>query len=230
MTSRRLPKASACIAPVAGVVSAGLVSIALLLPVSAPTITAQPARAVTGASAELQDQLNGLASTVVGPDRAVVTASVGLDQRGTRQRALSYGKRATTLQSSVAATSAAGYRQRTASTVGGHNEKLVTTTGAPGATTRVDLAVMVDARVPPKTVKALKRVLGTAAGLRRSRGDRISITRTRFPTATPSAASPLANAHVRSLLGSARWVLLGAGVLGFAWRSTLELVRHPLNV
>ena len=172
--------------------AAALVAFVLVTPApTAPAVT-PTVPAGNDAGAALQDQLNGLLATVLGPDKAVVSANVMLNQTQSSQQALSYGKRGTTLQSSVANASATGYKRHNASATWGHTTKLVTTAFAPGAVKRITLAVVVDAGVPAKTVKALKRELATAAGLRRSRGDRISVTTTRFPTVAAAPATPLA--------------------------------------
>jgi len=224
----KLISATAWAALVAGVVCAALAALALTLPVPPAARSAPPIPAADAASAPLQGQLNGLAADVLGPDRVVVTANVATNQNRSSSSALRYGKRGTTLQSSIDKTSAVGDKRRVSSAQWSHDEKLVNTIYAPGAVQRVELGVVVDASVPAKTVKALKRELSTAAGLQRKRGDRISVTQTGFPTTQASALAPLANAQVRSLLGLARWVFLGCGVIVFAWLSTLQLSRREI--
>src|SRR5690349_6461142 len=119
--------ASAWTALAAGVVSAALISLALALPAPAvqrtPVFPAVPPS--SGASAELQRQLNMLLADVVGPDRAVAVADVVLDQRRSSETSLTYGKRGTALASSVGNTRATGYRHRTTSAAWGHNQKVV---------------------------------------------------------------------------------------------------------
>jgi flagellar biosynthesis/type III secretory pathway M-ring protein FliF/YscJ len=221
----KLLSAPAATALTVGVVGAGLVSIALALPLPTVPSTAPTAPPATGMSGTLQTQLNGLAASVLGPNRAIVSANVAVDPSHTRRRTLTYGKRATTLSSSVASTSGTGLRQRRASSAFGHDEQVTTTTIAPGRVKRIELAVIVDAAVPSRTVTALQRELATAAGLQRSRGDRLSLTRTRFAAGRPSPSSPLASARVRPLLGYGRWGLLGAGVLACACLSALARRR-----
>src|SRR4051812_34417315 len=107
MNSRQL-KAAGCVALTAGVVGAGLLSIALALPVPAATLPARHVPAATGPGGTLQAQLNTLAASVLGPNRAVVSATLTLDRRERHSSALSYGTRAATLQSSLATASATG--------------------------------------------------------------------------------------------------------------------------
>src|SRR4051794_4303376 len=228
MTLRQL-SAAGCVALTAGVVGAGLVSIALALPAPAATVPARHVPAGTGPGGALQAQLNTLAASVLGPNRAVVSVTLTLDRRERHLSALSYGKRATTLQSSLATASATGSTRKSAFRAYGHNEQLVTTTVTPGAVKRIQLAVIVDASVPARTVTALRRELAVAAGLQRGRGDRLSITRVRFAPTRTSVGPPMGSPQVRSFLSCARWVLLVAGALAFAWLSTLALQGRPLK-
>jgi flagellar biosynthesis/type III secretory pathway M-ring protein FliF/YscJ len=182
----------------------------------------------TGASAELQRQLNTLVTDVLGADRAVVVANVALDQRRSSATSLTYTSRGITLASRVDRTRASGYRRRRTSAARGHDTKRVSTTFAPGTVRRIDLGVIVDSTVPRATVAALRRELAAAAGLKLARGDRITVTRAPFAVRRASTASPLASTAVRSALRTLRWLLLGAGAVAFAWLSTLRLYRQPL--
>src|SRR4051812_25241887 len=179
MKSRRF-SATGCVALAIGALGAGLASIVLAMPLPAAAIRAPRVPAATGPGGTLQDQLNTLAASVLGPNRAVVSANLTLDRRERHRSTLSYGKSATKLRSSIDTASAAGFKRRSASTAFGHNEQLVTTTIVPGAVKRIQLAVIVDAGVPAKTVTALRRELAAAAALQRARGDRLRITRIRF--------------------------------------------------
>ncbi|WP_028065936.1 flagellar M-ring protein FliF C-terminal domain-containing protein [Solirubrobacter soli] len=212
-----------------GVVGAGLLSAVLALRTTRPTPTlTAPARAVDPTSSHLERNLNDLLTSVLGPGQAVVSADVTLNSDRTSATQLRYGHRGIALNTAgsriSAANGAARMRRRSGSMTWAHNERLTTTAYAPGAVRRISLGVIVNARVPTATVRTLKRELGTAAGLRRSRGDTISVTRASFAQA--STAGPLARTTVRSAIGLARWALLGLGLGAFVLLAMLDLRRR----
>jgi hypothetical protein len=161
-----------------GVVVAGAVvaAIALARGGSGPVAVAQPP-AVNQAGADLQQQLVDLLTTTLGPGRAVVSADVVLNGNRSQSARLAYSRRGTALTASTV--KATGYRAR--STTWGRSQRLTTTTYAPGAVRSIHVAVLVSNTVPAATVRQLRRVLTTAAGLQRARGDGLSITPVAFP-------------------------------------------------
>jgi flagellar M-ring protein FliF len=112
--------------------------------------------------------------------------------------------------------------------------KIVTHTKvAPGAVQRLDVALMVDPSVPPKTAKALQQAISSAAGINTQRGDTITTSSVPFvkaPTAAAAKTGPMADP-----IGMAKYVGLGIGSLLFLFfvtrhlrkRENAELVGEP---
>jgi flagellar M-ring protein FliF len=103
--------------------------------------------------------------------------------------------------------------------------KIVTHTKvAPGAVQRLDVALMVDPSVPPKTAKALQQAVSSAAGINTTRGDTISLSSVPFakqPAATATKTGPMADP-----IGLAKYVGIGIGSLLFLFFVTRHLRKR----
>src|SRR3954468_15249793 len=67
------------------------------------------------------------------------------------------------------------YKSAKGSTKVGVGKIVTHTKVAPGAVQRLDVALMVDPSIPPKTAKALQQAVSSAAGINTQRGDTISL-------------------------------------------------------
>jgi flagellar M-ring protein FliF len=119
--------------------------------------------------------------------------------------------------------------QRTQGTTKFGVGKVVTHTKvAPGAVQRLDVALMVDPSVPPKTAKALQQAISSAAGINTTRGDTITLSSVPFakqPAAATKAAGPVGN-----VIGYAKYGALGLGSLFFLFFVTRHLRRREQAV
>ncbi len=102
-------------------------------------------------SVELQQQLSALAAKTLGPGHAVVSADVRLNPNRTHTAPVSYGLTPTPL---------AVVRPRTV-----------------GPIARIRVSVLVSATVSPATLSKLRTTLAAAAGIQKSRGDELSVSR-----------------------------------------------------
>src|SRR3954452_16192075 len=103
--------------------------------------------------------------------------------------------------------------------------KIVTHTKvAPGAVQRLDVALMVDPSIPPKTAKALQQAVSSAAGINTQRGDTITTSSVPFvkqPAAAAAKTGPMADP-----IGMAKYVGVGLGSLLFLFFVTRHLRRR----
>jgi flagellar M-ring protein FliF len=116
------------------------------------------------------------------------------------------------------------YRRKQGSTDFGVGKVVTHTKVAPGAVQRLDVAVMVDPSVPPKTAKALQQAISSAAGINTQRGDTVTLSSVPFakqPAAAAKATGPMANP-----LGLAKYAGLGLGSLLFLFFVTRHLRKR----
>src|SRR3954451_2873556 len=87
------------------------------------------------------------------------------------------------------------YQRKQGTTKFGVGKVVTHTRVAPGAVQRLDVALLVDPSVPPKTAKALQQAISSAAGINTQRGDTISLSLVPSAKHRPAAATvkPMAN-------------------------------------
>jgi flagellar M-ring protein FliF len=189
----------------------------------------------------LETQLNALLTSTLGPGKAQVQVNADLNVDKTTQKSLTYAKKGVPDQTTSdveklkGAGATAGGTAGTGSNIptysagaaGGkgssnyshvtktvHNalNKTITTRDvAPGAVTKLNVALMVDKSVPPATVAQLQKTIAAAAGVTPSRGDTISATQLAFAKPPVPKTGPVPT----NLLGPLKWVGLGLGTLLF---------------
>jgi flagellar biosynthesis/type III secretory pathway M-ring protein FliF/YscJ len=146
-------------------------------------------------AAELEDGLNRMLAQTVGSDRAHVSASVTVDR--TRRSSVSegFGPRRVELAGVREGETLTGElrngRRAYRRTVWGADRRLTARRFGVGRIERVSLALVVDRRLGRATARSLRRAVTTAAGIDRSRGDRVEVSRLRLPVTT-RAAEPAA--------------------------------------
>src|SRR3954452_8452920 len=115
------------------------------------------------------------------------------------------------------------YQRKQGTTKFGVGKVVTHTKVAPGAVQRLDVALLVDPTVPPKTAKALQQAIASAAGIDRQRGDTISL------SSVPFAKQPAATASAKpmgDILGYAKYGALGLGSLLFLFFVTRHLKKR----
>src|SRR3954471_13857928 len=115
------------------------------------------------------------------------------------------------------------YQRKQGTTKFGVGRVVTHTKVAPGAVQRLDVALLVDPTVPPKTAKALQQAISSAAGINTQRGDTISLSSVPFAKqpAAAATAKPIAD-----ILGHAQWGALVLGSLLFLCFVTRHLKRR----
>jgi flagellar M-ring protein FliF len=116
------------------------------------------------------------------------------------------------------------YKSAKGSTKFGVGKIVTHTKVAPGAVQRLDVALMVDPSIPPKTAKALQQAVSSAAGINTQRGDTISLSSVPFvkqPAAAAVKTGPMADP-----IGLAKYVGLGLGSLLFLFFVTRHLRKR----
>jgi flagellar M-ring protein FliF len=93
---------------------------------------------------------------------------------------------------------------------------------APGAVTKLNVALLVDKSVPAATVKSLEQTIGTAAGVDTARGDAITVTQMAFAKPEVPKAGPVPT----NLLGPIKWVGLGLATLLFLFFTRRALKKR----
>jgi flagellar M-ring protein FliF len=212
-------------------------------------------------ASQLESSLDALLLRTLGPDKATVQVAADLDLSESTQEKLQYAKKGTpltetteteTLTSEGAAGGAAAgtaanipsyaagaaggggesnYRKTTAQRDLGVDKTVTRTKVAPGAVQRLDVAVVVDKKVPAADVAALKTALASAAGIRADRGDTLAVSRVAFAappkatTAPPAGALPIP----AGMEGIVKAVAIGLGSLFFLFFVTRHLRRREAD-
>src|SRR5436190_499811 len=99
------------------------------------------------------------------------------------------------------------YKHKTEELVNGVDKQVAETHVAPGAVNKLNVGVLVDASVPPKSVAAIRQAVASTAGITPARGDKLSVSQVAFakppvPTAKPATAAAL---------GFAKYIAAGLG-------------------
>lgn len=208
---------------------AALVLSAGLLGRIVPTTSAAPARGSLNAGVNRPGQehdLNAMLARVAGPGKAFVVVNQTTSRDRVSATALRYARRGVVLSSTGATTGWTGASTgavRDASTQWGHGQTVTSTQRAPGATKRMDIALVVDRSISKKTARQLTGAVATAAGLRRARGDRITTLRTKLPSAAATASTTTAPGWLAPAVTYGRIALLILGALAFLTFTTADI-------
>ena len=213
--------------------------------------------------AQLSSELNAIVAQTVGAGKAQVRVKSDLNVDSTQRDELQYDKKGTPLEvtkdterlrgTGGAAGGAAGaqaniptyaasgagaggnsnYQRQQGTTKFGVGRVVTHTKVAPGAVQRLDVAVLVDPSVPPKTAKALQQAISSAAGINTQRGDTITLSSVPFAK-QPAAAKP--GSLPVNVLAYAKWAGLGLASLLFLFfvrralrrRESADLIGEPV--
>ncbi|HEY3020438.1 MAG TPA: flagellar basal-body MS-ring/collar protein FliF [Solirubrobacteraceae bacterium] len=214
--------------------------------------------------AQLSNELNAIVARTVGPDKAQVRVKSDLNVDNTQRDELQYAKQGTPIKTTedterlrgtgsaagggagarsnipTYAASGAGaggnsnYQRKQSSTDFGVGKVVTHTKVAPGAVQRLDVAVLVDPSVPPKTAKALQQAISSAAGINTQRGDTITLSSVPFAKQTATTAKP--RALPVDVLPYAKWGGIGLASLLFLFfvsrhlrkRESADLLGEPV--
>ena len=187
--------------------------------------------------------LDAMLAQTLGAGKAQVLVYANMNVNQTTQESLTYAKTGVPLQQSKdietlagngTGTGAAGvanlgttatggksnYKHETTSSSLGVSKTVTHSTIAPGTVESEHVSVLLDHSVPKSAVPAIREAVTNAAGLQTKRGDTISIGQVEF--AKQTAAAPASS----SMLGYAKYALLGIGAIVFLFLTTRSLRRR----
>ena len=202
-------------------------------------------------STSMEAQLNAMLIQTLGPGKGQVQVNADVNADQVKTDELQYDKKGTPTQTDTEsenlagsgtsgggasgtagnipsyAQSAAGggnsnYKHTTTKSEQAVGKKITHTVVAPGAVNKQSVAIVLDKSVPPATANALKQTLSAAAGIDPTRGDTIAVSQIAFAK-PPAAAKPAATA---SMIGMAKWVVLGLAMMIFLFFVTRALRKH----
>jgi len=190
----------------------------------------------------MEASLDAMLGQTLGAGKAQVLVYANMNVNQTTQESLTYGKAGVPLQQSkdletlagngtggaagaaaVAATPTNGksnYKHESSSSSLGVSKTVTHSTIAPGTVETEHVSVLLDHSVPAASVPAIKEAITNAAGLQTKRGDTISIGQ--IPFVKQAAAAPASS----SMLGDAKYALLGIGAIVFLFLTTRTLRRR----
>ncbi len=189
--------------------------------------------------------LDAMLAQTLGVGKAQVLVYANMNVNQTTQEALTYAKAGVPLQQSKSLETLAGngtaaggttgtanltntgttggksnYKHETTSSSLGVSKTVTHSTIAPGTVESEHVSVLLDHSVPASAVPAIREAITNAAGLQTKRGDTISIGQIAF------AKQPSAQAASSSMLGDAKYALLGIGAIVFLFLTTRTLRRR----
>jgi flagellar M-ring protein FliF len=197
--------------------------------------------------ASMGASIDAMLAQTIGPGKSQVLVYANMNVNQTTQEALSYGKAGTPLQQSktietlsgtgagaggvtgtanltAAAAGASGgksnFKHETTNSTLGVSKTVTHSTIAPGVVESQHVSVLLDHSVPAASLPAIREAVTNAAGIQPKRGDTISIGQIAF--AKPTAAAGPAS----SILGEAKYALLGVGAILFLFFTTRSLRRR----
>jgi flagellar M-ring protein FliF len=200
----------------------------------------------------MESNLNAMLVQTLGPGKAQVQVNADLNADQTKLKKLTYGKKgvvisskkdnetlkgsgtaggggaagtaANTVPSYAGAGGGAGsnYSHKSSEIVNGVDKQVAETQVAPGAVNKLNVGVLIDSSVPPKSVAAIKQTIASTAGITAARGDKLSVSQVAFAK-PPAAAKKPATA---AALGFAKYVAAGLGLLAFLFFVTRHLRRR----
>lgn len=198
--------------------------IALLLCLSTSALTAAAASA-DAASNAMQARLDAVVAKVAGPGKGFVVVSENASLDRTTRARLRYGRTGVALRGAWSRTR---WQGATSGSAGARdvqwasNETVRHTVVAPGTVKRLDIALVLDRSIAKATARRIATALATASGLRRSRGDRLTLLRVKLPPQPVKPAPPAS--WTAPLKRGAQPIALAAAVVGFmafmAWTIT----------
>jgi flagellar M-ring protein FliF len=203
-------------------------------------------------SQSMESNLNALLVQTLGPGKAQVQVNADLNADQTTLKKLTYGKKGVVLSSkkdnetlkgsgsaggggaagtasnTVPSYAAAGggagsnYKHRMEEKVNGVDKQVAETQVAPGAVNKLNVGVLIDASVPPKSVAAIKQAVTSAAGITPGRGDKLSVSQVAFAKPPAPAKKPATAAA----LGFAKYIAAAIGLLAFLFFVTRHLRKR----
>ena len=190
--------------------------------------------------------LDAMLAQTLGAGKAQVLVYANMNVNQTTQEQLTYGKAGVPLRQSKDIETLAGNGSGTGAATGTANLPAAAQTGgksnykheitssslgvsktvthstiAPGTVESQHVSVLLDHSVPAASLPAVREAITNAAGIQTKRGDTISIGQVAFAKPTTSAAS-----STSSMLGYAKYALLGIGALLFLFFTTRSLRRR----
>jgi flagellar M-ring protein FliF len=191
--------------------------------------------------------LDAMLTQTLGPGKAQVLVYANMNVNQTTQESLTYTKAgvpqsqskqletltgtgtgaggATGTANLTAAAGAAGgksnYKRETTNSQLAVGKTVTHSTIAPGAVESQHVSVLLDHSVPAASLPAIREAITNAAGIQAKRGDTISLGQVVFPKSTVAAA-----AATSSMIGYAKYALLGIGALLFLFFTTRALRRR----
>jgi len=123
------------------------------------------------------------------------------------------------------------YKHETTSRELGVDKTVTRTQIAPGTVQRLDVAVVIDKKVPAADVAQLKTALASAAGIRAARGDTLAVSQVAFAAAPAAAkAAPASPLPIpANLAGPLKGVAIGLGALLFLFFVTRHLRKREAS-
>jgi flagellar M-ring protein FliF len=191
--------------------------------------------------------LDAMLAQTVGVGKAQVLVYANMNVNQSTQESLTYGKAGVPLTQSknvetltgtgtgaggttgtanlTAAAGAAGgksnYKHETSNTALGVSKTVTHSKIAPGVVESQHVSVLLDRSVPAASLPAIREAITNAAGVQTKRGDTISIGQVTFPKVVTAAAG-----STSSMLGYAKYALLGIGALLFLFFTTRALRKR----
>ena len=134
------------------------------------------------------------------------------------------GTASNTVPSYAGASGGAGsnYNHKTEELVNGVDKQVAETHVAPGAVNKLNVGVLIDASVPPKSVAAIRQAIASTAGIDATRGDKLAVSQVAFAKPPVPAKKPATAAA----LGFAKYIAAGLGLLAFLFFVTRHLRKR----
>jgi flagellar M-ring protein FliF len=118
--------------------------------------------------------------------------------------------------------SGSNYKHKSEEVVNGVDKQVSETQVAPGSVNKLNVGVLIDASVPPKSVAAIRQAIGSTAGIDTTRGDKLAVTQVAFAKPPVPAKKPATAAA----LGFAKYIAAGLGLLAFLFFVTRHLRKR----
>src|SRR3954462_804795 len=203
-------------------------------------------------SQNMESNLNALLVQTLGPGKGQVQVNADLNADRTTLQKLTYAKKGipittqketetlkgagtagaggaagaatNTIPSYAGAGAGSGsnYKHTTGQTQFGVGKQVTKTQIAPGAVNKMNVSVLLDSSVPPKSVAAIRQAVASAAGITPARGDKLSVAQVAFAKPPVPAAKPATAAA----LGFAKYIAAGLGLLPFLFFVPRHLRRR----
>src|SRR3954451_15089636 len=200
----------------------------------------------------MESNLNAMLVQTLGPGKAQVQVNADLNADQTTLHKLTYGKKGVVLSSKkdnetlkgggtaggggaagtasntvpsytgAAGGSGSNYKHKTEELVNGVDKQVAETHVAPGAVNKLNVGVLIDASVPPKSVAAIRQAVASTAGITPGRGDKLSVSQ----VASAKPPVPAAKPATAAAIGYAKYVLASLGLLAFLFFVTRHLRKR----